>query len=52
MKWPDVRDVHVYGGLLLAAVGGWHFSPGATLLGVGVVLTALGIFVPRRRPEE
>jgi hypothetical protein len=44
---PHLRDAHVYGGLALAAAGGWELSPPWTKLGVGVVLMLFGVFVPR-----
>lgn len=52
MKWPrvtiDPRDLHVYGGLVLAAWGGWHLSPPWTCVLVGAVLVSFGVFVPRK----
>lgn len=48
----DVRDVHVYGGLLCAGWGGWQLSPPLTLVALGVVLTALGVFARRRSGKE
>lgn len=51
---PDVlRDLHVYGGLVLAAVGGWHLSPPITSITVGLTLAAMGLFAGRslRRPS-
>lgn len=45
-----IRDLHVYGGLLLAAAGGWQLSHAVTLLGVGVILMLFGVVVPRRPP--
>lgn len=52
MKWPNIdislRDLHIYGGLGLAAVGGWQFSPAVTAVGLGIVLAILGVFAPRR----
>jgi len=44
----DLQDGHIYGGILLAAVGGWHLSPAWTCIMVGLVLVALGVFAPRR----
>lgn len=44
----DVRDAHVYGGLVLAAVGGCFLSVPVTLIVVGVAAMALGVFGPRR----
>ena len=48
LKWPDVdaRDGHIYGGLLVAAVGGWQVSWPWTCIVLGVVVTVLGIFAP------
>lgn len=59
MRWPrwvpalkkpdvDLRDLHVYGGLVIAAVGGWQLSPAWTSVAIGVVLAVIGIFAPRR----
>jgi hypothetical protein len=50
MKRPDVdlRDLHVYGGLALAAAGGWQLSVAWTCVIVGLVLAAMGIFAPRK----
>ncbi len=45
---PDVlRDFHVYGGLALAAIGGWHLSPALTGIAVGITLMLLGLLPPR-----
>ena len=38
----DAVDLHVYGGLLLAAVGGFLISVAWTLVGVGCVLALIG----------
>lgn len=50
---PDVVvDLHIYGGLLLAGVGGWQLSPRWTLVLAGLALAALGVWGARtRRPE-
>lgn len=54
MKMPrmfravDVRDAHVYLGLAIAGAGGWTMSPAWTLVALGIVLTLMGVFVPRR----
>jgi hypothetical protein len=46
---PDVlRDLHIYGGLLLIALGGWQLSPAVTLVVVGAALVALAL-IPARR---
>lgn len=51
MKRPDIslRDLHIYGGLVVGAVGGWQVSPTWTLVALGGVLTLFGVFAPRRR---
>lgn len=61
MNWPgwlrfpriprpdvDLRDVHVYGGLALAAWGGWQLSPAWTAVAIGAALMLFGVFVPRK----
>ena len=45
----DVRDAHVYGGLALAAIGGWQLSASWTCVAVGLALTLFGVFAPRRK---
>lgn len=48
---PDIlRDLHIYGGLLLAALGGWQISPALTLIALGLALAALGLLAARRTP--
>ncbi len=42
----DTRDGHIYGGLLVAAVGGWQISWPWTCIALGVVVMVLGIFAP------
>lgn len=37
------RELHVYGGLLVAVCGGWMLSPAITLIALGVVLLVLGV---------
>jgi hypothetical protein len=44
----DLRDAHVYGGLVIAAWGGWQLSPSWTAVAVGVALVLFGVFVPRK----
>jgi hypothetical protein len=39
----DTRDVHFYGGLLLAGFGGWRISPAWTLIVLGAVLSRVGL---------
>ena len=47
---PDVnlRDAHIYGGLAIAAWGGWQLAPAWTAVTLGVVLTAMGVFARRK----
>lgn len=47
---PDLnlRDAHVYGGLALAAWGGWQLSPSWTAVVIGAALMLFGVFVPRQ----
>ena len=49
MRRPDVnaRDVHFYGGLLLAAAAGWFLSPVLTGVALGLILAAVGYFTPQ-----
>lgn len=49
-RWLDVslRDAHVYGGLGLAAWGGWSLSPAWTGVLAGLAVAAIGLFLPRR----
>jgi hypothetical protein len=44
LRQLDNRDVHVYGGLTLAAFGGWLVSPAWTCVAVGGVLVLFGLF--------
>lgn len=48
---PDVsfRDLHAYGGLALAAWGGWHLSPDWTCVAIGAVLWGMGTRVLQRK---
>jgi hypothetical protein len=39
----DLQDVHIYGGLVIAAVGGWQLSPAWTMVAAGLALLALGV---------
>jgi len=39
----DLRDVHYYGGVGIAAVGASHFHPGAGLLAAGVGLAWVSV---------
>lgn len=45
----DLRDAHIYGGLLVMGAGVWMISPAAAVIAVGAVLFLLGMFVPGRR---
>lgn len=47
-EYFDVVDGHIYGGLGLAAVGGWQLSPPWTLVAIGAALVLLGVFGSRR----
>lgn len=44
----DLRDCHIYGGLAIAAAGGWQLSPAWTSVALGLALAVMGIFAPRR----
>lgn len=44
----DLRDVHVYGGLIVAGIGGAFVSWPWTLVALGVALGAMGLFLPGR----
>jgi hypothetical protein len=44
---PDARDLHVYGGGALVAVGAWIILPGAGLVAFGALLVYLGLRTPR-----
>jgi hypothetical protein len=46
---PDItlRDVHIYGGLVVAGIGGWQLSPAWTGVVLGVALTGMGVFARR-----
>ena len=64
MKWPkfrwpkiprpdlDLRDGHIYGGLVIATVGGWQVSWPWTCVALGVVVMVLGIFAPGTAPRS
>lgn len=45
----DARDWHIYGGLLISAIGGLLISARWTLVIIGAVLTTLGLFGPLLR---
>ena len=40
----DNRDIHVYGGLAIAGVGGLFLSPAWTCIVIGGVLVVFGLF--------
>jgi len=44
----DMRDIHAYGGLALAAWGGWQLSPAWTCVVVGLILLGMGLFLQRK----
>jgi len=49
---PDARDLHVYGGGLLVALGAWMTYPPAAPAVFGALLLYLGLRSPRvRKPE-
>ncbi len=55
MKMPSpstLRDVHVYGGLLVAWVGASFVSIAWATVGFGLAVTWLGLSVPKRAREE
>jgi hypothetical protein len=46
---PDVLlDLHVYGGLLVAAWGGWHIHWQWACVSLGLALVALGLWGAQR----
>ncbi len=45
----SLRDLHFYGGLAIAAVGGAMLSAPITLIALGAALAAVGLFTGRRR---
>ena len=50
---PDVlQDGHIYGGLTIAAAGGWQLSPAITAIVFGLTLFALGLFAGSGRPHS
>lgn len=49
-----LRDLHIYGGLLLIGLAGWfgHVWPAPrmwTAIALGAILTVFGLFAPTRR---
>jgi hypothetical protein len=40
---PDARDLHVYGGGLLIAIGAWQLHPAAGWIVMGALLVGLGL---------
>ncbi len=49
-----LRDLHIYGGLLLIGIGGWFGSawPASrmwTAIAMGAILMVFGLFAPSRR---
>jgi len=50
MAKPDIRDVHIYGGLALAAWGAYvQFGAGACMLLVGAAFWYVGVHRMRTR---
>lgn len=50
LRRPDVLlDLHLYGGLLVAAVGGWHIHRAWTGVSLGLALVAIGFWGSRPR---
>lgn len=47
----DMQDVHIYGGLAIAGVGGLYISARWTMVALGVVLVLMGMFAPGVRSE-
>ncbi len=55
MKMPSpstFRDLHVYGGLLMAWAGGAFVSIAWATVGFGIAVTWLGLSVPKRARED
>jgi hypothetical protein len=40
----DAQDVHIYGGLAIATIGGCYFSVPITMIALGLALVLLGRF--------
>lgn len=45
---PDLLDLHIYGGTLLASAGLWLLRPAFGLIGLGLVLFSLGFLLRGR----
>lgn len=45
----DLRDLHFYGGLALAMIGGWRLSPAWTLITAGITLALVGLWQGGKR---
>ena len=41
---PDLRDVFVFGGLIILGIGLWLYMPWVSLTIVGIILLGLGIY--------
>lgn len=41
-----LQDLHVYGGLAVAGVGGWMLSPAWTLIAIGLALIGIALLLP------
>lgn len=44
---PDIRDIHVYGGLFLAGTGLFMWSPALSFTIIGFILFIMGAPFPR-----
>lgn len=44
----DLRDLHFYGGIALAMMGGWMLSPAWTMVAGGAVIALVGLFARAR----
>lgn len=45
----DLRDMHFYGGLAVAMIGGWRLSPAWTLITAGITLALVGLWQGGKR---
>jgi len=46
----DVRDVHIYGGIVLIGWGLWQIDHRLSFVVMGVILLYLGVFAGKKRP--
>ena len=40
----DLRDAHIYGGMVILSIGLWMVTPAAGLIGAGIVLLYFGLW--------